>query len=98
MEPKSWLSGKLKIDALLAFAFGAILLLLLLILAVAISEPTLSQQQIFRIMISLAAACVAAVIPGLLNFSATGWKGIGIKATGALAVFIVVYLINPAQY
>lgn len=97
MESKGWLSGKVGIDAVLAFTFGVIFVIALLVLTVVIPNPTPSQEQTFRIVMSLAAAGVASVIPGMLNISATGGKRFRLRAAGALAVFVIVYLINPAQ-
>ena len=88
-----WVSGKVSVETLLAFVFGVIFVLLLLFL-----QPKEGQEQIFRIVISLAAAGVAAVIPGMVNISATGGKRFTIRAAGAMAVFVIVYLFNPGQW
>jgi hypothetical protein len=50
---------------------------------------------ILRIIISLAVAVLGATIPGFLQFD---WKGQGavIRAGGALALFIVTYLLSPS--
>lgn len=93
----TWLSGKLGIDTLLAFVFGTIFVLALLVLSIAIPNPSPSQEQTFRIVLALAAAGVAAVMPGLLNISAAAGKRFRLRAAGALAVFVLVYLVNPAQ-
>jgi len=74
MESNKWLSGKIGIDAVLAFIFGVIFVLALLILTVAVPNPTPSQEQTFRIVMSLAVAGVASLIPGMLNISASGSK------------------------
>lgn len=63
MPPRS----KLPIDVLLAFVFGVVFVTALLTLAVLFSEPTPFQYTVFRIVLALAAAGVAAVIPGILN-------------------------------
>jgi hypothetical protein len=83
-------------EKLAAFGFGVIFLIALLTLAVAFPNPTSFQYTIFRIVLSLACAGVAAVIPGFLLVR-TDTLGIAIRAGGAIAVFVVVYLINPAQ-
>lgn len=82
MESNKWLSGKIGIDAVLAFVFGVTFVLALLILTVAIPNPTPSQEQTFRIVMSLAAAGIASVIPGMLNISATGGKRFRLQAAG----------------
>lgn len=68
----------------------------LLALAVLFPEPTPFQYQVFRIVLTLACAGVAAVIPGFLALR-TDTAGLLIRAGGALAVFVLVYLQNPAQ-
>lgn len=98
MESKGWLSGKIGIDTVFAFTFGVIFVLALLVLTVAIPNPTPSQEQTFRVVMSLAAAGIASMIPGMLNISATGGKRFTLRAAGALAVFVIVYLINPGQW
>ena len=77
MESNRWVSGKIGIDAVLAFVFGVVFVLALLILTVAIPNPTPSQEQTFRIVMSLAAAGVASVIPGMLTISATAVSASG---------------------
>jgi hypothetical protein len=76
----------------LAFLFGAVFLVVVLVLALAFPHPTPFQYLVFRVVLSLAAAGVAAVIPGFLNIQVAT----GLKAGGALAVFAVVYYFNPA--
>lgn len=89
----NWVSGRINVETLLAFAFGVICVLLLLFL-----RPQSGQEQTFRIVMSLAAAGIAAVIPGMLNIKVTGGKRFVIRAAGAMAVFVIVYLINPGQW
>lgn len=54
--------------------------------------PTSAQQVVFRFLMALGGACVATLLPGLLNIHFTG-----IKATNALAFFVLIYLINPPK-
>jgi len=75
-----------------AFAFGVVFVVVLLALAVAIPSPTPFQYTVFRVVLALAAAGVAAMVPGFLEVEVAGW----IRAGGALAVFVVVYFYNPA--
>lgn len=93
---KSFLSGKLGIDKLLAFLFGVIFLLALLIIAILIESPSDSQQRIFRAILALAAGGIGAVIPGLLNIKMESGKHFSLRAAGALALFVIVYLLSPA--
>ncbi len=76
----------------IAFLFGVVFVLLLLIIAIGFPSPTPFQYTIFRITISLAAAGVAAMIPGFITIEIANW----VRAGGALGVFVVVYFYNPA--
>ncbi|MBV6425974.1 MAG: hypothetical protein KIPDCIKN_00465 [Haliscomenobacter sp.] len=69
-------------------AFGTLLALTLLI-------PGWAQQNnaLFKTLLALAAAGVAATLPGFLNFEINN----AVKAGGALAAFALVFLVNPAK-
>ena len=74
---------------------GLIFLASLLIIAILVPHPTPSQIFVFRVALSLAAAAFGATIPGFLQVNLPLWgKGL-ISATGALGLFVVVYLVNP---
>lgn len=76
-----------------AYIFGVAFVIVILVLAVAFPEPTRFQYTVFRIILALAASGIASVIPGLLHVQVASW----VKATGAIAVFVVVYFFSPAQ-
>lgn len=76
------------------FIFGVILVVAMFVLAIAIPNPTPFQITFFRIILSLAVAGVATMIPGFIELSLSG----RIRAGGALAIFVLVYLINPASF
>ncbi|HTG34132.1 MAG TPA: hypothetical protein VLB76_14485 [Thermoanaerobaculia bacterium] len=80
-------------ERLAAFAFGVIFVIVLLALALFVSNPTPFQYIVFRVVLALAAAGVAAMIPGFLQIQIAQW----IRAGGALAVFVIVFFYNPAQ-
>lgn len=73
------------------FAFGIAFIVVLLILAIFFPNPTPFQFEVFKTVLALAAAGVAALIPGLLNVDLPA-----VRATGALAVLILVYKFSPA--
>lgn len=83
---------------LLAFSAGAVFVAALLALAVLIPNPTPTQFETFRIVIALAAGCLAAVIPGFLNLQLSAGKRFALQAGGALAVFAVIYFFSPARW
>ena len=69
----------------------------MLILAFRFPHPTPFQYNIFRITLSLAAAGIAAMMPGFINLEITSDLGLLIRAGGAIAVFVLVYFYNPAH-
>jgi hypothetical protein len=77
-----------------AFAFGAVFVVVMLVLAVLFPEPTPFQYEVFKIVLAIAVAGVAAMIPGFLNVEV----GNVIRAGGAIAVFVIIYFFSPAQF
>lgn len=92
MDNKSRLSHWEKIAG---FIFGCIFLMVLLLIAVLIPNPTPSQYITFQTILALSAAGVAGILAGFIEVESK-LKTISIKAGGALAVFIVTYLLTPA--
>jgi hypothetical protein len=85
-----WITGRLTIDQLLAFVFGALFVLVLLAIAIVFPNPQGLLPTAFRIILALAAAGVGAVIPGLLNIRIQTGNQLFIRAAGALALFVLV--------
>ena len=79
----------------LAFVFGVVFILTMLIIALAVPNPTPSSFLTFRVVLALAAAGIAAVIPGFIDVELR-WLKIVIRAGGAIAIFVIVYLLKPA--
>lgn len=75
------------------FAFGVVFVGTLLLLSIRFPNPTDFQYLVFRIVLALASAGVAALMPGLLEVEFQTW----LKAGGALAVFVIVYFKSPAN-
>lgn len=77
---------------------GLFCLLGILTLSLIIPEPTEWQGFVFRGCFALGLAAVAVIVPGFLNVNAQV-RGAGnyfkIVAGGAIAIFIVIWLINP---
>lgn len=80
-------------ERLIAVICGVVFVAAILALAVAIPNPTRFQEQVFRIVLSLAAAGFVSMTPGFLQVTISNW----IRAGGALAVFVIVYFYNPAS-
>lgn len=89
--------GSLTSQIIVAFIFGVFFIVAMLVLALKFPKPTLFQYNIFRVVFALAAAGVAAMIPGFINLEVKPSVGLLIRAGGALAVFIIVFFFNPAQ-
>lgn len=81
---------------LLAFFFGLCFVAALLVLAIWFPNPTAFQYTVFRITLALAAAGIAGVIPGMIRLKMQPGAMLMIHAGGALAVFVMVYLLAPA--
>ncbi len=75
-----------------AFATGVIFTLLLLLLISKNPNPTEAQFNIYKTVLAIACAGTAAVIPGMLHVRVSGF----LRAGGALAVFVLVFLKSPA--
>ena len=82
-------------DVVLVAIAGAIFILGCIVLAIKFPLPTAFQFFVFRTVLALSAAAGAAAIPGFLSIS-TDLPGLAIRAGGALAVFVLVYRLNPA--
>lgn len=76
-----------------AFAFGVVFVIVMLVIAIFYPRPTNFQYTTFRVVLALAAAGVAVLLPGFLDLQVASW----LKAGGALGVFALVYLKTPAQ-
>jgi hypothetical protein len=90
-----------QISTMFGFAFGVTFVVAILILIVLFPNPTPAQFEVFRITIALAAGGIAGVIPGMLNLqmdlNLTSAQKIILRASGALAAFLVVYFYSPAR-
>jgi len=74
-----------------AFSFGVIFLTAILTTALFKPDPTAYQYTVFRIILSLAAAGIGAILPGLFEI-----RNKVVSASGALAMFLVVFFGAPA--
>ncbi|WP_027252544.1 hypothetical protein [Photobacterium halotolerans] len=73
---------------------GVLFALIIILLAVFIPSPTTTQFFIFRGVFAISLAAIAAIIPGLLTVESRFQK-FSIRATGAIAVFVIVWMLNP---
>lgn len=74
-----------------AFSFGVVFLTTILTTALFKPDPTPYQYAVFRIILALAAAGIGAILPGFFEI-----RNKIISASGALAMFLVVFFGAPA--
>jgi tetratricopeptide (TPR) repeat protein len=79
------------LQMLLGFLFGLIFVSVLLLIAYVTPSPTDFQIFVYRTIMALAAAGIGAIIPGFLFVQISNY----VRAGGAIACFVIVYLINP---
>jgi len=84
----------MEILEIILLSLGVVIVVVTLIMAVKIPQPTVFQFWVFRVIMALGAACLGAVIPGFIEFNGKIGE-IATRAGGALALFLVVYLMNP---
>ena len=84
-------------QAITAAIFGLIFIITLIVLSIIFPNPTDFQYIIFRIILALAAAGAAAMIPGFMHTEFNPTTGVVIRASGAMAVFAIVFFFNPAN-
>ncbi len=84
-------------QVIVAFIFGVAFFVALIVLAMKFPHPTLFQYNVFRIILAIAAAGFAAMIPGFINLEFKPVSEMLIRAGGAIAVFVIVFFFNPAQ-
>ncbi|MCP4138534.1 MAG: carboxypeptidase regulatory-like domain-containing protein [bacterium] len=75
------------------------IIFLFLLLAIAVFLPELSGRRFFivRVILALAAAAFGATIPGFLKLEIPLLRKGLLSAGGALALFILVFLVNPPE-
>lgn len=76
-----------------AIVSGGVFIVTMLVIALFVPQPSPFQYFVFRSVLSISAAAFATAIPGILNINMGNW----LKAGGALAVLVLVYLVNPAS-
>jgi hypothetical protein len=77
------------------FWVGVALLVLAGVASFLLPCPTLSQHYAFQVLWSLSGAMVAGAIPGTLHLKISQGSTVGISATGAIAVFCILFWFDP---
>jgi hypothetical protein len=89
-EAKEFMTKRFQV--ILAFVFGTIFVAVLLAICFIAPNPSTFQYTVFKTVLALAGAAVAAVIPGFIEVQVANW----VRAGGAIAVFVILYFWNPA--
>lgn len=77
-------------------SLGILLIGVGLVLALIRPNPTPFQLWAFRVVMSLGAACLGSILPGFVELD--GKLGeLVIRAGGAIALFLLLYLVNPPK-
>lgn len=84
-----------KWQLIVGLILGVLFVIIVLLLVILIPEPSSTQFFVFRGVFALSLAAIAAIIPGLLNVESRFQK-LSIRATGAIAVFVIVWLLTPS--
>jgi hypothetical protein len=84
-------------EKLLGFIFGTSFVAVMLVIAFLAPYPTKFQYEVFKIVLALAGAGCAAVMPGFIKVEYVDIKYLpAIRAGGALAVFLILFFNSPA--
>jgi len=78
-------------------SLGIVIITTALILSFQYSEPKPHQLIALRVILALGAACIASIIPGTVSIPGGPGVELGIRATGAIAIFVIVYKMNPPK-
>lgn len=89
---RSFVTGEIDIKALIAFVFGALFVITILVFTAVVKNPSPAEIWTYRVILALAAAGVAAILPGFIDIK---YKT-AVQAGGALGIFVLVLLMFPA--
>jgi hypothetical protein len=81
--PRDW-------EKITLFAFGTFFFVVLLVIAWFDPNPSESSWYIYICVLAMAAGGVAALLPGVINVNLS----VGVKAAGAVAVFVLVFFLG----
>ncbi len=77
-----------------AAIFGVCFISILLGFTVIFPEPTASQYATYKTVLALSAAGVGAILPGLIRIELP-LPTVAVRASGAIALFVVVFFFTP---
>lgn len=77
-------------------SLGVLWVVVGLVLAIIKPNPTPFQLWAFRVVMSLGAACIGSILPGFIDLNGDIGE-LAIRAGGAIALFLLLYLVNPPK-
>jgi hypothetical protein len=77
--------------------FGILFLLVILVLTFSVENPTPTQQFVIRVVLALAAAGFAAMLPGFIELGSNS-ANVALRAGGSIALFLVVFFLTPQAF
>lgn len=83
-------------EKIVGFSFGVVFVIVMIALNVIIPNPTSTQYETFKVVLALAAAGIGGILAGFIHVEGT-FNKIAIRAGGALALFLVIYLAHPGR-
>jgi hypothetical protein len=83
-------------EKIVGFSFGVVFVIVMLVINVLIPNPTSTQYEAFKVVLALAAAGIGGILTGFIHVEGT-FNKIAIRAGGALALFLVIYLAHPGM-
>jgi hypothetical protein len=89
---RSFVTGEIDIKTLIAFAFGFVFVVTILVFTAVVKNPSPTEIWTYRIILALAAAGVAAILPGFIDIKYKGF----VQAGGAIGVFVLILVAFPA--
>ena len=87
-----------RLGTMLGFAFGCVFIAVVLARAFTSSSLDDRRFEILRIVLALAGAGIVGVISGFLDLKMKAGTKWTLRATGGLAVFVVLYFWSPAHW
>jgi VIT1/CCC1 family predicted Fe2+/Mn2+ transporter len=85
-----------RLNTILSYTFGVVFITAILVLVLVFNNLNATQVRVFGVILALAAGGVGTTISGMLNVNMKLGTRLVIGATGALAVFVIVYFFPPA--
>ena len=86
----------MEIMEIVFLSLGVVIIITSLVMAIKVPQPTVFQLWVFRVVTALGASFLGAVIPGFIELDGSIGEVV-IRASGAMALFLVVYLVNPPK-